>query len=94
MKFIAAAAALFATAAMSSPMDNNGCPGGITGSIALCCATDILSIADLDCKRPTAPIITPAIFQSHCASEGRQAVCCTLPVAGQGLLCQKAIGTQ
>ncbi|KAL7804493.1 hydrophobin [Trichoderma afarasin] len=93
MKFFAVAA-LFVASAMAGPMGSEGCPGGLTGTVPLCCATNVLDIADLDCSTPTIPVPNVGIFQAHCASKGKQPVCCTLPIAGQGLLCNKPTGAQ
>ncbi|KAF3068703.1 Hydrophobin-2 [Trichoderma lentiforme] len=93
MKFFAAAA-LFATSAMALAMGHEGCPGGITDSIPLCCATNVLGVATLDCSTPTVPLPNVGIFQANCASKGKQPVCCTLPLAGLGLICSKPTGAQ
>ncbi|KAH0846263.1 hypothetical protein Z517_10871 [Fonsecaea pedrosoi CBS 271.37] len=56
-------------------------------SSAVCCATDVLGVADLDCAPPpTAPTSTDD-FGSICASIGQRARCCLLPILGQGLIC-------
>ncbi|KAL7916217.1 hydrophobin [Trichoderma velutinum] len=93
MQFFATAA-LFVASAMASPMGNEGCPGGLTHTIPLCCATNVLGVATLDCSTPTVPLPNVGTFQSHCASKGKQPVCCTLPAAGLGLLCEKPTGAQ
>lgn len=33
-------------------------------------------------------------FRDLCAKKGQQALCATLPILGQGLLCKKATGTE
>ncbi|KAL7947732.1 hydrophobin [Trichoderma barbatum] len=91
MKFFAVAA-LFAASALAAPAGEEGCPGGLTHGIALCCATNVLGLATLDCGRPTSPVRTPEAFQAHCASKGKQAICCSVPVASLGLLCEKPSG--
>ncbi|UKZ74102.1 hypothetical protein TrVFT333_001759 [Trichoderma virens FT-333] len=117
MQFFAVAA-LFAASALAAPQGNEGCPGGVLHNVPMCCATNVLGVATLDCgtrKSPssiylletptlsislskyiaaTVPVSTAAQFQAHCAGKGKQPVCCSLPVAGLGLLCEKPVGTQ
>ncbi|EHK22497.1 hydrophobin [Trichoderma virens Gv29-8] len=93
MQFFAVAA-LFVASALAAPAGDEGCPGGILHNVPLCCATNVLGVATLDCGTPTVPVLTPAQFQSHCAGKGKQPVCCSIPAAGLGLLCEKPVGTQ
>ncbi|KAM3528963.1 hypothetical protein NHJ13051_002109 [Beauveria bassiana] len=65
------------------------CPPGLY-SVAQCCSTDVLGVADLDCSVPSDPPGKHS-FKEICAEVGKQAKCCVLPVAGQDLLCQDAI---
>jgi hypothetical protein len=53
---------------------------GIYGS-AVCCATDVLGVADLNCNSPTtSPPASAAAFQSDCATNGLSARCCAIPL--------------
>ncbi|CEJ80377.1 hypothetical protein VHEMI00562 [[Torrubiella] hemipterigena] len=89
MQFISVVA-LFAAAAMASPTPRTTQAGtcnvaGVLYGQAQCCATNVLNVAALDCKNPTEG-------DSHyftCGSE--KPSCCSIPVAGQGLLCKDAI---
>ncbi|KXJ91704.1 fungal hydrophobin-domain-containing protein [Microdochium bolleyi] len=58
----------------------------------LCCATDVLGVADLDCASPSRVVTDPADFQAACATGGQRARCCFLPLLGQGVLCQTPAG--
>lgn len=73
-----------------------------TGGQPLCCATDVLNLADLDCATRTSPqtlrshvltrlaATTPLNtneFIDICSSSGQQAKCCVLPILGQALFC-------
>ncbi|KAL7944876.1 fungal hydrophobin domain-containing protein [Trichoderma barbatum] len=69
------------------------CPVGLYSN-ALCCATSVLGVADLDCKVPNTFPRNGAEFKSVCAKTGAQAQCCVLPILGQSLLCKPAIGAQ
>ncbi|KAJ1334177.1 Fungal hydrophobin [Microdochium nivale] len=59
---------------------------------AVCCATDVLNLADLDCANPTRVVTDPSDFQAACATDGQRARCCLLPVLGQAVLCQTPAG--
>ncbi|KAJ6782984.1 hypothetical protein PWT90_10380 [Aphanocladium album] len=77
----------------SSPAGgDNGplCPKGLISN-PQCCAVGVLGVADLDCETPRGAT-GPKSFGAVCAAKGKQAACCAIPVAGQALLCQKAIG--
>ncbi|OAP61268.1 hypothetical protein AYL99_03469 [Fonsecaea erecta] len=56
-------------------------------SSAVCCATDVLGVADLDCAPPPSTPTSTDDFTSICASIGQQARCCLLPILEQGLIC-------
>ncbi|KAF2730893.1 hypothetical protein EJ04DRAFT_444165 [Polyplosphaeria fusca] len=58
-----------------------------TSGQALCCATDVLNLADLDCATPSVTPTSINGFIDGCAAEGQQAKCCLLPVLGQALIC-------
>ncbi|KAF4594860.1 Hydrophobin 2 [Ophiocordyceps camponoti-floridani] len=78
--------------------NNNGGGGGGGGgrfscspglySNAQCCATDVLGVADLDCKSPSRTPTSLADFNSICAGVGNRARCCVIPVAGLAVLCK------
>jgi len=53
----------------------------------VCCATDVLGIADLDCAPPTTTPTDAANFTAICSEIGQQAECCLLPILEQGLIC-------
>ncbi|KAJ4380406.1 hypothetical protein N0V85_008753 [Neurospora sp. IMI 360204] len=66
---------------------------GLYGT-AMCCATDVLGVADLDCANPPETVTSAANFQSTCAAVGQRARCCAIPLLGQGVLCQAPAGIQ
>ncbi|KAM0524779.1 hypothetical protein ACHAPE_000882 [Trichoderma viride] len=81
--------ALFATGALASI-----CPNGLYSN-PQCCGANVLDVAALDCHTPRVTPLNGPIFQAICAAEGgKEALCCVVPVAGQDLLCQPAIGAQ
>ncbi|KAJ1323839.1 Fungal hydrophobin [Microdochium nivale] len=57
-----------------------------------CCSTDVLGIADLDCSAPQVALTSPAQFDNVCASVGRRARCCVVPILGQAVLCRTPSG--
>ncbi|KAK0649234.1 fungal hydrophobin [Cercophora newfieldiana] len=61
---------------------------------ALCCATDVLGVADLNCGSPPAVPGSASDFSKVCAGIGQRARCCVLPVLGQAVLCQTPAGVQ
>ncbi|KAI1293327.1 hydrophobin precursor [Xylaria venustula] len=90
---------VLATAVMASPAKRGGgggspyvaCPVGLY-SVEQCCATDVLGVADLDCASPSAVPSSASSFASICASSGKAARCCVLPVLGQDVLCETPVG--
>ncbi|OPB45549.1 HFB3 protein [Trichoderma guizhouense] len=100
MQFFAVAALLF-TAAFAAPSTEAPaglarrteawCPPGLLYSNPLCCDTDVLGVADVDCVTPPEAPSKCKSFGSVCASIGRQPKCCAIPVAGLALLCTDAI---
>ncbi|KAL6893429.1 hydrophobin [Trichoderma evansii] len=81
--------ALFAAGALAVDL----CPTGLYSN-AQCCGVVVLGVAALDCNTPTpenGPVVNGATLRTNCAREGKQAVCCAIPVAGQELLCQTAL---
>ncbi|KAK1254731.1 hypothetical protein MKX08_008726 [Trichoderma sp. CBMAI-0020] len=79
--------ALFATGALAAV-----CPTGLYSN-PFCCSTQVLGIIGLDCDTPKANVIDGQSFRNACGAEGKQALCCVAPVADQGILCQKPVGT-
>ncbi|KAK6223941.1 hypothetical protein LQW54_000086 [Pestalotiopsis sp. IQ-011] len=63
------------------------CTPGALYTNAQCCATDVLGVADLDCANPSAIPASAYAFQADCATVGKTARCCVIPVAGQDVLC-------
>ncbi|UKZ61102.1 uncharacterized protein TrAtP1_002374 [Trichoderma atroviride] len=66
--------------------------GGLYSNLQ-CCSVDVLGIADLDCKPPSKTPVSGSDFKSICQASGAKPKCCVLPILGQGLLCEDAIGT-
>ncbi|KAF1991219.1 hypothetical protein K402DRAFT_323470 [Aulographum hederae CBS 113979] len=52
----------------------------------LCCQLDVEGIIDTPCESPDDTSSVSA-FEASCAETGYTAECCTLPLAGDGLLC-------
>ncbi|KAJ3476443.1 hypothetical protein NLG97_g9128 [Lecanicillium saksenae] len=71
------AAVLFAATGLAMPAGSFSCPGGLTNSAPMCCSAYVLGLAGLDCKTPGA---------NGCEQNGKPG-CCTLGLAGQGVLC-------
>ncbi|CEJ93753.1 hypothetical protein VHEMI09323 [[Torrubiella] hemipterigena] len=108
MKFFAVAALISAVAAATVPVqargdyggddndngrDYNACPGTLYSS-PVCGGVDILSLACLDVSTVQETPRNAKHFRDLCAKKGQQALCATLPILGQGLLCKKATGTE
>ncbi|KYK57080.1 hydrophobin [Drechmeria coniospora] len=94
MQFFAIAA-LVATAAALPALEVRGsdaCPTDGLYTNPLCCSTDVLDVASLDCKVPSESFSGPRSFRRVCAKQGQKAQCCAVPVAGQALLCMDVIG--
>ncbi|KAF3057697.1 Trihydrophobin [Trichoderma lentiforme] len=99
MQFLAVAALLF-TAAFAAPSteapaalarrNEAWCPRGLY-SVPQCCDTDVLGVADLDCRTPPDLPSKCKNFGSACATIGLQPKCCVLPVAGVAVLCTDAL---
>ncbi|KAK3182504.1 beta ketoadipyl CoA thiolase, th1 [Lecanicillium sp. MT-2017a] len=71
--------------------DYMACPSGLYSN-PQCCDTDVLGVLGLDCSTPDQTPTSGGDFKSICAEVGKQAKCCVLPVAGQSVLCQDAVG--
>jgi hypothetical protein len=85
-----AVVALFASLAIAAPavverqVPYQPC-SGIYGS-AVCCATDVLGVADLNCNTPpSGPPTNATEFQSDCATNGLTARCCAIPLVSSSL---------
>ncbi|KAG5915079.1 hypothetical protein E4U61_005048 [Claviceps capensis] len=52
-------------------------------SVPRCCSTAVLGVLDLDCSTPSSTWNLKGI----CASDGKEAQCCTIDLAGFGVLC-------
>ncbi|KAF1979821.1 hypothetical protein BU23DRAFT_496739 [Bimuria novae-zelandiae CBS 107.79] len=87
MQFFTVIAAL-AAAAMAAPasLEQRQVPICTSGS-PLCCATDVLHLADLDCATPATFPTSPNKLIATCSAAGQQAKCCLLPILGQALIC-------
>lgn len=87
MQYFTAVAALFASVALSSPVEVQErqlyipC-SGLYGT-AQCCATDVLGVADLNCADPPTVPTNASEFQAECAAIGQQARCCVLPIVSR-----------
>ncbi|PNP41890.1 hypothetical protein TGAMA5MH_06068 [Trichoderma gamsii] len=55
------------------------CPGGLTNSSPMCCSVNVLGVLALDCQN----------VGSDGCSGGLKPNCCTLGLAGQGLVCNE-----
>lgn len=84
MQYFTVVATLFASAALSSPVEVQErqlyipC-SGLYGT-AQCCATDVLGVADLNCADPPTVPTNASDFQAECSAIGQQARCCVLPI--------------
>ncbi|OAL51837.1 hypothetical protein IQ07DRAFT_506901 [Pyrenochaeta sp. DS3sAY3a] len=76
----------FAVAAMAAPLEERQA-GLCSSGTPVCCATDVLNLANLDCAPPPVTPTTINGFIDTCAAEGQQAKCCLLPILGQALIC-------
>ncbi|KAG6290757.1 hypothetical protein E4U46_001603 [Claviceps purpurea] len=59
-------------------------------SVPQCCSPNVLNILSLDCTNP-ASAYNSWDFKNSCASNARESLCCTIPLAGQGVLCISAL---
>ncbi|KAF7366979.1 Hydrophobin [Mycena sanguinolenta] len=63
------------------------CPGDIL-AIPKCCSTVLVGLVGISCIDPSPnPPTSSTSFKAGCASSGREAACCAVPVAGQALVC-------
>ncbi|KAF3047375.1 hypothetical protein E8E11_009255 [Didymella keratinophila] len=75
-----------AAAAFAAPLEERQAGLCSSGS-PLCCATDVLNLAVLDCQTPPTTPTGINNFIDICAAEGQQAKCCLLPILEQALIC-------
>ncbi|KAF1353249.1 fungal hydrophobin-domain-containing protein [Delphinella strobiligena] len=55
----------------------------------MCCETDVLGVADLDCSSVDNSVTTTSAFKSTCAKSGKSAKCCVTALLGTtGLICE------
>ncbi|EMD97201.1 hypothetical protein COCC4DRAFT_24230 [Bipolaris maydis ATCC 48331] len=78
--------AFAATAAFAAPLEERQV-GLCSSGNPVCCATDVLDLADLDCAAPSITPTSTDEFINTCASAGQQAKCCLIPILGQALIC-------
>lgn len=83
MQFSLTATALFLSVAAASPLKETRqvytpCSG--LYATAQCCATDVLGVADLACADPVTVPANATDFQQICATLGKTAECCVLPL--------------
>ncbi|KAI0192778.1 hydrophobin-like protein [Astrocystis sublimbata] len=90
--FLAAAVTATPTYGTGSGGNYKACGGQGLYSVAQCCATDVLGVADLNCGSPSAVPKSVGSFRDICAKGGQRARCCVLPILGQGVLCQTPTG--
>ncbi|KAH7231160.1 hydrophobin [Fusarium tricinctum] len=89
--------AIFFASVLAVPTGDSGrstfdaCPGALY-SQTQCCGVGIGDIADLDCSNPTIALTSIKSFKQNCASIGKRARCCTIPLLGLGVLCQSPDG--
>ncbi|OAL01183.1 hypothetical protein IQ06DRAFT_347244 [Phaeosphaeriaceae sp. SRC1lsM3a] len=76
----------FAVAAFAAPLEERQV-GLCSSGNPVCCATDVLNLANLDCAPPAVTPTSINAFIDTCAEGGQQAKCCLIPILGQALLC-------
>ncbi|KAG5957354.1 hypothetical protein E4U58_006174 [Claviceps cyperi] len=65
------------------------CPSTLY-SVPQCCSPNVLNVLSLDCTNPVSAS-NSWDFKNSCASVARESLCCTVPLASQGLLCISAL---
>ncbi|KAG8664765.1 uncharacterized protein FPOAC1_013545 [Fusarium poae] len=102
MKFLPVLAIFFAGVLATPPGYGGGdgggsssnfdaCPGTLY-SQTQCCSAGVGDIVDVDCVNPTIAPTSINSFKTNCASIGKRARCCTIPILGLGVLCQSPDG--
>ncbi|KAF2853825.1 hypothetical protein T440DRAFT_290536 [Plenodomus tracheiphilus IPT5] len=87
MQFTIATIAAFAAVAFAAPAVVERQVGLCSSGNPVCCATDVLNLANLDCAPPAITPATTNEFIDTCAEGGQQAKCCLIPILGQALIC-------
>ncbi|KPA37084.1 hydrophobin [Fusarium langsethiae] len=96
MKFLPVLAIFFASVLATPPGYGGGggsssnfdaCPGALY-SQTQCCSAGVGDIVDVDCSNPTITLTSINNFKANCASIGKRARCCTIPILGLSVLCQ------
>ncbi|KAM0523224.1 hypothetical protein ACHAPE_001718 [Trichoderma viride] len=59
--------------------DTFSCPGGLTNSSPMCCSVNVLGLIALDCQN---------VGPDGCHGASKLS-CCTLGLAGQGVICNE-----
>ncbi|CAI6095857.1 unnamed protein product [Clonostachys chloroleuca] len=67
------------------------CPDSLYRSVN-CCSVDVIGVADIECDTPTKIPTDAHSFSNICASVGKRARCCVLPLLGQALVCMTPVG--
>ncbi|KAL1585907.1 hypothetical protein WHR41_04953 [Cladosporium halotolerans] len=80
---IAAFTAFTSAAAIDKRAPSDVCPSIDTPQ---CCQLDVDGVVDATCASP-GDVSTLDEFNAACAETGTTAMCCTIPLAGLGLLC-------
>ncbi|KAH9861799.1 hypothetical protein J1614_011552 [Plenodomus biglobosus] len=87
MQFTLATLAALTATALASPTLQNRQVGLCSSGNPVCCATDVLNLANLDCAPPAVTPTSINGFIDTCAAGGQQAKCCLIPILGQALIC-------
>ncbi|KAN0090097.1 Fungal hydrophobin domain containing protein [Hyaloscypha variabilis] len=88
MQYSSIVITLFASLATASPLQKP--QFGLCSSAfdtAQSCDVCVDDVANLDCDSPSSSPTSIEDFDKVCAAKGQAAYCCTLPSAGDGLLC-------
>ncbi|GFP55665.1 trihydrophobin [Trichoderma asperellum] len=90
-----------ATLAIAAPADTaevaprnvltGPCSAGVTNNNPQCCGAGLLDLLYFDCETPWEISSPLNPLSTICAERGLQAKCCTLGIAGLGVLCQDAL---
>ncbi|KAK8150417.1 hypothetical protein G3M48_002158 [Beauveria asiatica] len=94
MKFIVFASLIVSALAVPAelaPRTSSSVCSSFLYSVPQCCATGIGSVVDLNCETPKEAPRSAKHLQEICSAKGQQAVCCTIPIFGQGILCTYAV---
>nr|CDK12879.1 class II hydrophobin [Geosmithia sp. 10 MK-2014] len=102
MKSFAITAALFAAAAMASPLEvrthddsappYDACPSELLSNPE-CCDVDVAGLLSINCAPPDETPTSAENFKELCSKRGQSATCCLLPVLGEAVACQAPAGS-